>query len=80
MFENTVMTFFPVLLGKCRPISNPSSAFHGDSGSQQHGSGLAIVSPVTKQNLQNKAAAIPRPLPLSLSLSLSLSFFLFLFL
>ena len=89
MFENTVVTSFPVLLGRCRPISNPSSAFHGDSGSQQHGSGHAIVFPVTKQNLHinkqgSRDPSTPPPLSvsvsLSLSLSLSLSFFLFLFL
>ena len=67
------LTYFQSLLGR--------GSFNGDCGSQQHGSGYAIVCPVTKQNLPNKAAAIPQPLsPLSLSLSLSLSLFLFLFL
>ena len=66
----------PVLWGRCSPISNPSSAFHGDCGSQQHGSCHAIVFPITKQNLPNKAVAIPQLLSLSLSLSFFLSFYL----
>ena len=71
-----------VLLGRCRPISNPSSAFHGDCGSQQRGScslsGHAIVFLIAKQNylIRQPRSRNPPPPSLSLSLSLSLSFFL----
>ena len=78
MFENTAMTSLPSCsIGRCRPIFNPCSAFHGDCGSQQHGRRQWSCNRFSYHKAKPTWQGSRDPATLfSLSLFLSLSFFL----